>query len=67
MNKYLAFIDAADDAADMDEADVDEYGSPMDEAKKEEDLEEAKKDEEDMKEEVSHLQERFQKLANIIK
>jgi len=39
---------------------------------KDEDLEEGKKDdEEDMKEEVSaevtHLQERFQKLANIIK
>jgi hypothetical protein len=66
-DKFEGEEDAADDAADMDEADVDEYGSPMDEAKKEEDLEEAKKDEEDMKEEVSHLQERFQKLANIIK
>ena len=64
------------DEADMDEADMDE--DMMDEAKKEEmdeakkdEMDEGKKDEEDMKEEVStdatHLQERFQKLANIIK
>jgi len=70
-------MDEADmDEADMDEADMDE--DMMDEAKKEEmdeakkdEMDEGKKDEEDMKEEVSaeatHLQERFQKLANIIK
>ena len=56
------------DEADMDEADMDE--DMMDEAKKDE-MDEGKKDEEDRKEEVStettHLQERFQKLANIIK
>ena len=65
-------FEGEEDAADADDAaDMDEYGSPMDEAKKEEDLEEAKKEEEEVKEEVStdatHLQERFQKLANIIK
>jgi len=49
------------------EEDMDmEDEEPMDEAKKEDDLDEAKKDDEEVKESVA-LQERFQKLANIIK
>ena len=74
--KFEAEEGGEEEAEDIDEADMDE--DVMDEAKKEEideakdeDLEEGKKDEEDMKEEVSaesaQLQERFQKLANIIK
>ena len=80
--KFEAEEGGEEEAEDMDEADMEEMSDMeedvMDEAKKEEideakdeDLEEGKKDEEDMKEEVSteatHLQERLQKLANIIK
>ena len=60
------------DEADMDEADMDE--DMMDEAKKEEmdeakkdEVDEAKHDDKDDVKEATHLQERFQKLANIIK
>ena len=66
-------MDEAEDMeeADMEEADdMEEMSHSMEEAKKDE-MDEGKKDEEDMKEEVSaesvQLQERFQKLANIIK
>jgi len=58
------------DEDDMDEDNMMESPENVEEAK-DEDLEEGKKDDEDMKEEVStettHLQERFKKLANIIK
>jgi len=74
---YMMLKDKFEDMEDMDgeENDMDEDNmmeSPenVDEAK-DEDLEEGKDADEDMKEEVSaettHLQERFKKLANIIK
>ena len=73
--KFEAEEGGEEEAEDMDEADIEEdsieEASEEIEEAKDEDLDEGKKDDEDMKEEVSaestHLQERFQKLANIIK
>ena len=63
--------EAGEEDAELAEADSIEEASEEIEEAKDEDLDEGKKDDEDMKEEVSaestHLQERFQKLANIIK
>ena len=60
-----------EDMDDMDEDDMMESPEETVEEAKDEDLEEGKEADEDMKEEVSaettHLQERFKKLANIIK
>ena len=63
--------EAGEEDAELAEEDsIDEASEEIEEAK-DEDLDEGKKDDEDMKEEVSaestHLQERFKRLANIIK
>jgi len=59
-----------DEEAEEEDVELAEATEEIEEAK-DEDLDEGKKDDEDMKEEVStettHLQERFKKLANIIK
>tara|TARA_R110000796_G_scaffold227942_1_gene344930 strand:+ start:1275 stop:1622 length:348 start_codon:yes stop_codon:yes gene_type:complete len=55
-----------DEEDSMDETDMDE--DMMDETDMDEDMmDEAKEDEEKSKKEASHLQERFKKLANIVK
>lgn len=69
--------EAEEEDADLSEESIDEATEEIEEATeeieeaKDEDLDEGKKDDEDMKEEISaettHLQERFKKLANIIK
>ena len=68
---YMMLKDKFEDMDDMDEDDMMESPEETVEEAKDEDLEEGKEADEDMKEEVSaettHLQERFKKLANIIK
>ena len=70
LKDYFEKDDAADDAADDD---ADDDADAMDEGhgmydEDEKDMKEGKKDDEDDKvKENKHLQERFQRLANIIK